>query len=87
MDGQGKDILIDKDSAKMAVASSFRLIACLPFIWKLLSRIFAEKIYIHLLNNNLLLEPQKGCRKRLRGTKDQLLITRAILSQCHEEEP
>jgi len=63
------------------VASNYRPIACLPLMWKLLSGIFAEKIYDHLLNNNLLPEEQKGCRKKSRGTKDQLLIDKSILRE------
>jgi len=78
---KGRTVLIQKDSAKGSVASNYRPIACLPLMWKLLSGIFAEKIYDHLLNNNLLPEEQKGCRKKSRGTKDQLLIDKSILRE------
>ena len=71
---KGRTVLIQKDSAKEAVASNYRPIACLPLMWNLLCGIFAEKIYYHLLNNNLLPKEQKGCRKKSGGTKDQLLI-------------
>ena len=47
-------------------------------MWKLLTRTFAEKIY-DLLQNMLLPNEQKGCMKNSRGTKDQLLIDKAIL--------
>ena len=40
------------------------------------------KIYNHLLQNMLLPNEQKGCRKESRGTKDQLLIDKAILGNC-----
>ena len=33
-------------------------------------------------NNELLPEEQNGCRRRTRGTKDQLLIDKAILMAC-----
>ncbi len=54
-------------------------------MWKLLSGIFAEKIYDHLLSNNLLPDEQKGCRKRSRGTKDQLLIDREVLKEARSK--
>jgi len=51
-------------------------------MWKLLTGIFAEKIYDHLDANSLLPDQQKGCRKRSRGTKDQLLIDKMILKDA-----
>ena len=39
----------------------------------------AEKFYVHFAQNCLLVDEQKGCRKASRGTKDQLLIDKAIL--------
>ena len=75
---KGRTVLIQKDPAKGTVASNYRPIACLPIMWKLLTGIFAEQIYDHLKDNNLLPDEQKGCRKRSRGTKDQLLIDKAI---------
>jgi len=49
-------------------------------MWKLLSGIFADKIYYHLLDANLFPEEQKGCKRKSRGTKDQLVIDKAILT-------
>ena len=79
---KGRTVLIQKDSAKGTVASNYRPIACLPLMWKLLTGIFAEKIYDHLMVNNLLPDEQKGCRKRSRGTKDQLLIDKLVLREA-----
>ena len=39
-------------------------------------------MYYHLDSKNLLPEEQKGCRKRSRGTKDQLLIDKTIIKNC-----
>ena len=78
----GKTALIQKDPAKGTQASNYRPIACLPLMWKLLTGIFADRVYTHLLNNQLLPEEQKGCRKNSRGTKDQLLIDRAVLREA-----
>ena len=41
----------------------------------------SEKLYKHPVDNNLLPDEQKGCRKRSRGTKDQLLIDKTILRE------
>ena len=51
-------------------------------MWKLFTGIFAEGIYDHLKDNNLLPDEQKWCRKQSRGTKDQLLIDKAILKEA-----
>lgn len=79
---KGRTALIQKDPAKGQAVSNYRPIACLPLMWKLLTGIFAEKIYDHLQENSLLPEEQKGCRKRSRGTKDQLLIDKAVLREA-----
>ena len=75
----GRTNLFMKDPAKGPVPENYRPIACLPMMWKLLSGIFAEKMYTHLSSNRLLPDEQKGCRKQSRGTKDQLLIDKMIL--------
>ena len=53
-------------------------ITCLPIMWKLLTGIMGEKLYQHLERNGMLADEQKGCRKRLQGVKDQLLVVKAI---------
>ena len=40
--------------------------------------IVSEKIYSYLEVNNILPNEQKGCRKKSKGTKDQLLIDKRI---------
>ena len=42
--------------------------------------VIVEVMYKHL--EGILPEEQKGCRTRRRGTKDQLLIDRAIIRDC-----
>ena len=83
---KGRTVLLQKDPAEGNAASNYRPIACLPLMWKLLTGIFAEKIYEHLQENDLLPEEQKGCRKRSRGTKDQLLIDKAVLKDAREKK-
>ena len=49
-----------------------------------LTGIFCEKIYQHLEEKSILPDGQKGCRKNLRGTKDQLLIDKMILRDAKQ---
>ena len=77
----GRTVLIQKDPAKGIEASNYRPIACLPLMWKLLSGMFADRVYTHLSDNQLLTEEQKGARKKSRRTKDQLRMDKAILKQ------
>ena len=53
-------------------------------MWKLLTGIISEDMYCFMENENLLPEEQKGCRRKSRGTKDQLLIDKAILKDCRK---
>ena len=77
-----RTVLIQKDPSKGNNASNYRPIACLPLLWKLLTGIFAQKAYKHLYENSLLPDEQKGCRKGTRGTKDQLLVDKAVLLEA-----
>lgn len=83
---KGRTVLIQKDVTKGTTSSNYRPIACLPLMWKLLTGMFAEEAYVHLKDNNLLPEEQKGCRKRSRGTKDQLLIDKAIMAEARRKK-
>ena len=89
--------MIQKDTAKGAQASNYRSVACLPMMWKLLTGVMGEKLYYlcssvsspflskwyyHLERNGLLTDEQKGCRKGSRGSKDPLLVDKAILKNC-----
>ena len=66
--------------------SNFRPITCLPLKWKLLTGIVADEIYNHLEENDLLPGEQKGCRRNSRGTKDQLLIDKAVMKNCRRRK-
>lgn len=66
---------------KRASADNFRPITCLPLTWKLLIGIFGESIYKHLKTNSLLKDEQKGCKKKSRGTKDHLLVDKAVIDR------
>ena len=79
---KGKTVLIMKDKEKGRDVKNFRPITCLPLMWKLLTGVLSEEMYKHLEENELLPDEQKGCRKRSRGTKDQLLIDKMIIRNC-----
>ena len=79
---KGRTVLTQKDSCKGKVASNYRPIARLPLMWKLLTGVLAETLYQHLDSKCLFPDEQKGCRKRSRGTKDQLLIDKQILREA-----
>ena len=76
----GRTILCLKDHSKGNAVDNFRPISCLPLKWKLMTGVIAEVMYKHL--EGILPEEQKGCRKRSRVNKDQLLTNKAILKDC-----
>lgn len=55
-------------------------IECLNLIWRLLTRIMAEKLYDHLDEQILMPDEQKNCRCRFCGTIDQLWLMRQLSS-------
>ena len=78
----GRTILLVKDVEKGNEVDNYRPITCLPLIWKLLTGVISDAIYDHLERSKLLPEEQKGCRKNCRGSKDHLLIDKAVLKNC-----
>ena len=80
----GKTVLCQKDPAQGNSVENFRPITCLPRMWKLLVGIISEDMHCFMENENLLPEEQKGCKRKSRGTKDQLLIDKTILKDCRK---
>ena len=80
----GRTVLYQKDPVKGNSAENFRPMTCFPLKWKLLTRIISEDLYCFMETGNLLPEEQKGCRRKYRGTKDQLLIDKTILKDCRK---
>ena len=79
---KSRTVLIMNDQTKGTEVTNYRPITCLSLMWKFFTSILSEGIYSHLDNNNLSPKEQKGCRKKSRGTKDQLLIDKAITRNC-----
>ena len=80
----GRTVLCQKDPVKGNSVENFRPITCLPFMWKLLTGIISEDMHCFMENEKLLPEEQKGCRRKIRATKDQLLIDKTILKECRK---
>jgi len=58
--------------------SQYRPITCLPTLYKIITSTITKKISIHIENNNILAEEQKGCRRGHMGCKEQLVIDSVI---------
>ena len=83
---EGRTVLVLKDKGKEGEVSNFRPITCLSLMWKLFKGVLTDTIYEHLERKSLLPEEQKGCRRNLRGTKDQLLTDMMILKNCRRRK-
>jgi len=59
---------------------NYRPITCLPTTYKILTAALTNRIYDHLQTNKILPDEQKGCCRKSRGCKDQLLISKMVLS-------
>ena len=82
---EGSTTLLPK-SAETHLPNKFRPICCLPTAYKLLTGIISDRLYEHLDRNGLLSEQQKGCIRDCLGTKDQLLLNKAILENCRKRQ-
>lgn len=59
---------------------NYRPITCLPTIFKVLTAAITNRIYSHLIAHKILPDEQKGCRRASRGCKDQLLLSKMVVS-------
>ena len=69
MDDIWRTVLCLKDLEKGSAVDNYRLMSCLPLIWKLLTGILVNEMYEFLDKNNIFPEEQKGCKRKSRGTK------------------
>ena len=74
---RGRTSLLQTDKSKDNVANNYRPITCLSLMWKLLTGVIADHIYVHLYPEKLLPEEQKGCRKVL----EELMIYFILIGQ------
>ena len=75
-------VLCQKDPRKGNAVENYCPIACLPLMWRLLTRVIGEEMHDYHEQEKLLPEEQKGCRGVSQGTNDQLLIDKAVLNDC-----
>ena len=78
---KGRTVLIQKDNSKENEAKKYCPITSLPLTWKLLTGIVADEIYGFLENQGVLPEEQKGCRRKSKGTADQLYTDKMLLQE------
>ena len=74
----GKTVLCQRD---LAIDNNI-LIPCLPLLSKLMTEMFAEKMFSHLVRENVLPseQKQKEYREGSPETKDQLLTGKTVLT-------
>ena len=71
---KGKTTLIQKaPRQKKPPPNHYRIITCLPIMWKILMAQIRE-IYYSLISRRIFPDEQIGCRKRTRGTEELLYI-------------
>ena len=80
----GNTVLCQKDVSRNAV-ENYRPITCLLLRWKLLTGVIDEEMYNYLEGENLLPNEQKGCKRKSRGTKYQLLIDKMVLKAAGKD--
>eukprot|EP00957_Ditylum_brightwellii_P013989 1055577-Ditylum_brightwellii.AAC.1 len=62
-----------------------QLITCLPTLYKHITLIFTDRVFMHLVAQDILPPEQKGVKLKTRGCKDHLLLDKLILEQTKEE--
>lgn len=80
---KGKTYLIPK-TEKSSQPKDTRPITCLNNIYKLLTKIIAERIQHHLSENKLMPNEQKGCVKNTYGCKDHLMTSMMVHKDSRE---
>ena len=78
---KGNTTLIQKDPSKGTTPNNYRLMTCLPMMWKILTAQIREKIYYSLTSRGLLHDEQRGCREGSRGTAELLYIDQHLLNE------
>ena len=77
-----RTVLCQKDRTKGNAVNNYQSISYLTLLWKLLTGIFSEHLYSFLEEEKILPEEKKGCKRKSRGSKDQILLGKAVLRYC-----
>ena len=75
----GGMVLFMKGEYRCKVVDNYRPITHLPVLWKVLTGIIGDEMYRHMEDQAIFPDEQKGCKRKSRGTKDQLMIDKTIL--------
>ncbi|KAL1448095.1 hypothetical protein WDU94_012293 [Cyamophila willieti] len=78
---KGKTVLIYKKNNPLD-AQNYRPITCLLTVYKLFTSIIKNKVYEHVIENNILAWEQKGCTTKSYGSKEQIVIDSFIMNQA-----
>ena len=84
MDDIGENSFDHDVPAKGRQPGNYRPITCLPLMLKVLTGILADKLHEHMSDQDVIVEEQKGCIRTSSGTKDHLLLDKAILCDSKE---
>ena len=68
------------------LVTNYRPITCLSTTWKLLTSIISNAFYGHLSDKGFIPWEQKGCKRKSRGMKDQLLIDKMIMKHGQRKQ-
>mmetsp|Transcript_36211 Transcript_36211/g.53028 ORF Transcript_36211/g.53028 Transcript_36211/m.53028 type:complete len:519 (-) Transcript_36211:412-1968(-) len=79
----GLTTLIYKNKGLERDAKNYRPITCLPTAYKLVTLLFTDRVYQHLVDQKILPPEQKGIKRKARGCKDHLLLDKVILERTH----
>ena len=77
-----RTVLCQKDRTKGNAVDNYQSISYLTLLWKLLTGIFSEHLYSFLEEEKILPEEKKGCKRKSRRSKDQILLGKAVLRDC-----
>ena len=71
----------NKEKKRETIPSSYRLITCLPMIWKIITAQIKEEIYYSFVNRGSFPEGQTRCQRGSRGRCNLLHIDQHILKK------
>ena len=80
---EGKTYLLPKREISND-PSKYRPITCLQTVYKIMTACVSRLINAHVSKQNILTEEQKGCRKGMKGCKDQLVVDSVVLKEAHQ---
>lgn len=78
---KGKTFLLPK-TKNTKDPKNYRPITCLNTVYKIFTKVIANRLSQYIKTNNLLPIEQKGCCKGALGCKDQLMFSKAVLEDC-----